>query len=121
MTTILPQISGARARFRDVSQDWRTYSKIRRKEGSAGKLKDGKAERGRSGKGNLCTERAALEGLSCRTSGLAAEDKDHSPLVEPQNPQDPSAAKDPRGRIRGGDFGKRAREDTISLSRRETD
>lgn len=64
---------------------------------------------GRNGKGNLCTERAALEGLSCRTSGLAAEDKDRSPLVEPQNPQDPSAAKDPSGRIRGGDFGKRTR------------
>lgn len=80
----------------------------------------------KSGKGNLCTERAALEGLSCRTSGLAAEDKDCSPLVEPQNPQDPSAAKDPPGedprrRFREARACARAREDTISLFRRETD
>lgn len=81
----------------------------------------------RSGKGNLCTERAALEGLSCRTSRLAAEDKDRSPLVEPQNPQDPSAAKDPLGenprrrfreaRARGHDFSLPSRDRLIKLRR----
>jgi len=35
---ILPQISGAR--FRDVSQDWRAYAKIRRKERSVGMLEN---------------------------------------------------------------------------------
>lgn len=83
----------------------------------------------RRGKGNLCTERAALEGLSCRTSRLAAEDKDRSPLVEPQNPQDPSAAKDPLGedprrrfretRARGHDFSLLSRDRLIKL-RQET-
>lgn len=91
----------------------------------------GRRRRGcRNGKGNLCTERAALEGLSCRTSGLAAEDKNRSPLVEPQNPQDPSAAKDPPGedprrfrkaracaRARGHDFSLPSRDRLIKLQR----
>lgn len=81
---------------------------------------------GRNGKGNLCTERAALEGLSCRTSGLAVEDKDRSPLVEPQNPQDPSAAKDPSGedprrRFRETRACARARTRFLSPVTRQTD
>lgn len=76
----------------------------------------------RSGKGNLCTERAALEGLSCRTSGLAAEDKDRSPLVEPQNLQDPSAAKDPPGENPRRRFREaRARTRFLSPVARQTD